>query len=52
MKASKIEVPVNITGLDEAIEKMNRLSELLTEANQIISSIKEINIEIKVGSEL
>lgn len=51
MKPSPMAVQVNITGIDEAIEKMNQLNKLLAEANQIIGSIKEIELSIKANSE-
>lgn len=52
MDASQITVPVKVTGIDEAIEKMNRINELLSEVNSLIDSLNEITLEIKVKSEL
>lgn len=39
----EIQIPVNLTNLDKAIEKANRLVELLKEATQIIDSLSGKN---------
>lgn len=39
----EIRIPVNLTNLDEAIKKANRLVELLKEASQIIDSLSGKN---------
>lgn len=51
MNASQITIPVKVTGIDEAIEKTNRLKELLSEVNSIIGSLDKININFEVNSE-
>ncbi len=39
--AKEISIPINLENLDEAIEKANRLVELLKEASQIVNSLSE-----------
>lgn len=51
MKASPITISIEITGADEAIEKMNRIKELLSEVNSQIDSLNKININISRNSE-
>lgn len=51
MNASQITIPVKVTGIDEAIEKMNRIKELLSEVNSQIDSLNKININILMNSE-
>ena len=43
---SKVAISLDTTDLDEAIEKANRLVELLREATQIIDSLSSINSKV------
>jgi len=47
-----LKATVNTDELDETLQKMNRLKGLLEEVNILIGSIKDVDLEIKVGSEL
>ena len=43
---SKVAISLDTTDLDEAIEKANRLVELLQEATQIIDSLSSTNCKV------
>ena len=45
---SKVAISLDTTDLDEAIEKANRLVELLREATQIIDSLSSTNSKVNV----
>jgi len=47
-----LKATVNTDKLDETLQKTNRLKGLLEEVNILIGSIKDVDLEIKVGSEL
>lgn len=42
-KTNSITVNVNTRGLDEALEKANRLKELLSEVHELIRSLGTVN---------
>ncbi len=50
MKTEEIIVPVRAEGLDEAIEKAKKLSELLIEAKSLAGEIASMEIELHLDS--
>ena len=42
MESGKVSIPINVEGLDEAIEKAKRLGELLKEAKSLANDIRSL----------
>ena len=45
-----VEMPVKITGLEEAIEKANQLRELIKEAKSLADELASMKIELHLDS--
>lgn len=48
MNDDTINFDTNLIGIDEAIEKAQRLKALLTEAQQLIAELNEMNISLDI----
>ena len=45
---ASVELPVKVTGIDEAIEKVRRLQELIKEANSLADELASMKIELNL----
>lgn len=49
---ASVELPVKVTGIDEAIEKARRLQELIKEAKSLADELASMKIELNLDRTL